>query len=128
MTLYHMKKVLVCDDDKEILEVVDLILSSTGWEVVTSENVVDIIDQVAKSNPTVIIMDNWIPDTGGIVATQKIKSHPKFRTIPVIYSTANDNIADLAAQAGAELSIGKPFDLDEFEKTMERALQLNNLK
>lgn len=120
-----MKRVLVCDDDKEILEVLDLLLTSSGWEVVTSENVNGIIDQIANSNPSVIIMDNWIPDTGGIVATQHIKSHPVYQSIPVVYSTANDNINELAKQAGADLSIGKPFDLDEFERVMEQAYQMN---
>ena len=120
-----MKRVLVCDDDKEILEVLDLVLTGAGWEVITSEHVNEIIEQVAKSNPSVIIMDNWIPDTGGIIATQHIKSHPISKSIQVVYSTANDNIEKLAKEAGADLSIGKPFDLDEFEQIMEKAYQLN---
>lgn len=120
-----MKRVLVCDDDKEILEVLDLVLTGAGWEVITSEHVNGIIEQVANSNPSVIIMDNWIPDTGGIVATQHIKSHPVYQSIPVVYSTANDNIDELAKQAGADLSIGKPFDLDEFERIMEQAYLMN---
>jgi two-component system cell cycle response regulator DivK len=120
-----MKRVLVCDDDKEILQVLDIILTGAGWEVITSENVVEIIAQVEKSNPSVIVMDNWIPDTGGIIATQQIKSDPRFSSIPVVYSTANDNIDQLAEQAGADLSIGKPFDLDEFESIIEKAYRLN---
>ena len=121
-----MKRVLVCDDDKEILEVLSLVLTGAGWEVITSGHVNGIIEQVANSNPSVIIMDNWIPDTGGIIATQHIKSHPVYQSIPVVYSTANDNVNELAKEAGADLSIGKPFDLDEFERIMEQAYQLNN--
>ena len=121
-----MKKVLVCDDDREILEILQLVLEGAGWQVTTSENVINIIKQVEKSKPSVIVMDNWIPDTGGIVATQILKGHPVYQNIPVVYSTANDNITDLASKAGADLSIGKPFDLDEFEQTMEKALLLSN--
>jgi CheY-like chemotaxis protein len=121
-----MKKVLVCDDDKEILEVIDLILSSAGWQVITSEDVTSIIEKVAAAKPSVIIMDNWIPDTGGIIATQTIKSHPDFQNIPIVYSTANENIGNLAEEAGADLSIGKPFDLEEFEQIMEKAYNLAN--
>ena len=122
----YMRRVLVCDDDKEILEVLELVLTGAGWEVITSEHVNGIIEQVENSKPSVIIMDTWIPDTGGIIATQHIKSHPIYRTIPVVYSTANDNITELARQAGADLSIGKPFDLDQFERIMEQAYLLNN--
>ncbi|MEJ6980567.1 response regulator [Pedobacter sp. P351] len=120
-----MKRVLVCDDDKEILEILNIILTSAGWEVFTSENVVEIIDKVANYNPSVIVMDNWIPDLGGIFATQQIKSHPVFHSIPVVYSTANDNITDLAKKAGADLFIGKPFNLEDFESIMEQAYLLN---
>lgn len=120
-----MKRVLVCDDDKEILEIIDLILTGAGWEVITSEDVIEIIKQVEKCRPAVIVMDNWIPDTGGIIATQQLKEHPIFQSIPVVYSTANDNITILAEKAGADLSIGKPFDLDEFEKIMEEAFLLS---
>jgi two-component system cell cycle response regulator DivK len=119
-----MKRVLVCDDDKEILEIFDIILSGAGWEVITSEHVNEIIEQVAKAKPSVIVMDNWIPDTGGIIATQQLKNHPIYQSIPVIYSTANDNIIDLAEKAGADLYIGKPFDLEELEKIMEQAYLL----
>lgn len=123
-----MKRVLVCDDDKEILEVLDLVLTGAGWEVITSEHVNGIIAQIESTNPSVIIMDNWIPDTGGIAATRSIKSHPVYHSIPVVYSTANDNITQLAKEAGADLSIGKPFDLDEFERIMEDAylMTVNN--
>jgi len=116
-----MKRVLVCDDDKEILEILELILTASGWEVITSENVVGIIDQVERSKPSVIVMDNWIPDTGGIIATNQLKCHPVFRFIPVVYSTANENINELAQKAGADLFIGKPFDLEDFENIMEQA-------
>ena len=120
-----MKRVLVCDDDREILEVLELILSSAGWEVITSENVIGIIEQVEHARPSVIVMDNWIPDTGRIIATQHLKNHPNYRSIPVVYSTANDNISELAKQAGAELAISKPFDLEELEQIMEKAYLLN---
>jgi len=120
-----MKRVLVCDDDKEILEIIDLILTGAGWEVITSEDVVGIIKEVEDSKPSVIVMDNWIPDTGGIIATQQLKEHPVFQSIPVVYSTANDNITTLAKKAGADLAIGKPFDLEEFEQIMEKAFLLS---
>lgn len=116
-----MKRVLVCDDEPDILDIIEFILAEVGWEVVKTEHVNRIIEQVADSKPSVIIMDNWIPDTGGIIATQTIKNHPEFRKIPVVYLTANNDIEILARQAGADFSIAKPFDLSELERVVEEA-------
>jgi len=113
-----MKRVLVCDDEQDILDIIEMILSDGGWDVVTTQHVDDIIGQVEKAAPNVILMDNWIPNSGGIVATQTIKKHPDFKKIPVIYITANSDIQALANEAGAEFSVAKPFDLDLLEKVV----------
>jgi CheY-like chemotaxis protein len=84
-----MKRILVCDDDLDILDILDYALTDEGWEVVKTYTVDNIIDKVQSAQPSVIIMDNWIPGVGGIEATQAIKRHPVFRNIPVIYLTAN---------------------------------------
>jgi len=116
-----MKRVLVCDDEQDILDIIEFVLVDAGWEVVTTTHVNDILDQVEGSNPAVILMDNWIPGSGGIAATRTIKSHPSFRDIPVIYITANNDINYLANQAGADYALSKPFDLDLLEKIVEDA-------
>ena len=68
-------------------------------------------------------MDNWIPDTGGIIATQTIKSQPDLMKIPVIYFSANNDIESLAKQAGADTYLEKPFDLTELELVIDKMLQ-----
>ncbi len=73
-----MKRILVCDDDVAILDILEYFLTDSGWEVVTSFSVDNIIAKVENSRPSVIIMDNWIPGVGGIEATRTIKKHPIF--------------------------------------------------
>jgi len=119
-----MKRILVCDDDLDILDILDYALTDSGWEVVKSNDVDNIIDKVNSAQPSVIIMDNWIPGVGGIEATQTIKKHPVFKDIPVIYLTANNDIDVLAEQAGADLSMPKPFDLDNLTRMVEKAYLL----
>jgi two-component system cell cycle response regulator DivK len=72
--------------------------------------------------PNVILMDNWIPDVGGIAATKTLKANEKLNEIPVIYFSANSDIQLLANQAGAEAYLAKPFDLDELERIIKTAL------
>jgi len=119
-----MKRVLVCDDDSDILDILEYVLTDSGWEVVKSITVDNIIDKVKNANPSVIIMDNWIPGVGGIEATRAIKKHPVYKSIPVIYSTANNDIETLKEKAGAELSLPKPFDLDILTRLVEKAYRL----
>lgn len=110
------KTILVFDDDKAILDIFSIVLEACGYEVAISSTSHDIIEKVTDIKPDVIIMDNWIPDIGGVEATQLLKKHPDFRHIPVIYCSANNDVASLAERAGAEAYLSKPFDLDDLEQ------------
>ncbi|MXV16924.1 response regulator [Hufsiella ginkgonis] len=114
------KRILIFDDDIDILSICSYILEEQGWEVHTSTNCNNIVDKVSGVGPDVILMDNWIPDSGGIVATQTIKKQPDLKNIPVIYFSANNDIQTLATQAGADTFLSKPFDIDELENVINR--------
>lgn len=119
----NKKKILIFDDDTTILEVVTIIFEENGYEVEISETSHDILERVESFNPNLILMDNWIPNIGGVEATKKLKSHPKFKSIPVIYVTANNDIAKLAKEAGADDFVAKPFNLEDIEEKVAKHLQ-----
>ena len=114
------KKLLIFDDDAAILEVVTIIFEENGYEVRISETSHDILEKVAECRPDVILMDNWIPKIGGVEATKILKNNEEFKHIPVIYMTANNNIAALASEALADDYISKPFDLDDLEEKVAK--------
>ncbi len=116
------KTVLLFDDDINILEVCTIILEECGYTVAISETSHDIIEKVTAIRPDIILMDNWIPDIGGIKATQLLKQHPDFKHIPVIYVSANSDIHILAQQAGADTYLEKPFNLDDLEGIVSQVL------
>jgi len=118
-----MKRVLVCDDDITISEIVALVLTDADWEVYTLPDCNNIIDKIDSINPSVIFMDNKIPDAGGIIATQTIKSHPEYQDIPVVYFTANNDINKLAEEAGADFILQKPFNIKQLEDTVSIAFK-----
>jgi len=120
------KRVMIFDDDLDILSICSYILEEQGWEVFTSTHCNNIIENVEKVRPQVILMDNWIPEIGGIVATQTLKKHPEFKNIPVIYFSANNDIQSLAKQAGADTYLEKPFDLTELEEIINKATNKEN--
>ncbi|QQL49759.1 response regulator [Mucilaginibacter ginkgonis] len=117
------KKIIIFDDDEDILSICTYILEEQGWQVHTFTDCNNIVEKVASIEPQVILMDNWIPDTGGIIATQTLKKSEKFKDVPVIYFSANSDIQLLAEHAGAETYLAKPFDLDELANVINNVLQ-----
>lgn len=116
------KKIIIFDDDEDILSICSYILEEQGWVVHTFTNCNQIVERVSGILPDVILMDNWIPDEGGIMATQALKTNETLKNIPVIYFSANSDIQLLADHAGAESYLAKPFDLEELERVINTVL------
>jgi DNA-binding NtrC family response regulator len=119
------KKIVIFDDDEDILSICSYILEEQGWKVFAFTNCNDIAEKVSSILPDVILMDNWIPDDGGIIATQILKKNESLKNIPVIYFSANSDIELLASHAGAETFLAKPFDLEELERVINTVLIKN---
>ena len=119
------KKIPIFDDDEDILSICKFILEEQQWEVHTFTDCNEITDKVSRILPDVILMDNWIPDEGGIVATQLIKATKSLQHIPVVYFSANSDIETLAATAKADMYLPKPFDLDKLKEILAKALTIS---
>ena len=119
-----MRKVLVCDDDLTISEVVAIILVDSNMaEVYTIPDCDNIIEKIESLKPSLIFMDNKIPTLGGVVATQTIKSNTLHRSIPVVYFTASEDINQLAENAGADYILSKPFSISQLEEVVMKAFK-----
>ncbi len=116
------KKVFIFDDNTDILELCSLILEDAGYEIKTSATSNNISSQVAAYMPDLIFMDNWLPDVGGVEATQELKNNPQLKHIPVIYFSANNDVKALAEKAGADNYLAKPFDIQAFEEIVKASL------
>ena len=79
------KKILIFDDDTTLLELISIIFKDGGYEVDISQTSHNILEKVSEFHPDIILMDNWIPNIGGIEATKLLKSNEQFRNIPVLY-------------------------------------------
>jgi len=116
------KKVLILDDDIDILQICSIVLKKKGFDVSTLNNSNEIVDRVRACQPDVILMDNWIPGPGGIEATKELKNTPDLHNIPVIFFSANSNVTQLAHEANADYFLQKPFDITELEAIVQVAL------
>lgn len=116
-------KVLLYDDDADILDVCATILTMRGFEVLCKSDCRSLHDDIEAYKPQVILMDNWLPDIGGVKAIQQIKATPEFSNIPVVFFSANSHVEELAKESGADYMLKKPFDIDQLESTIKSALQ-----
>jgi DNA-binding response OmpR family regulator len=115
------KKIIIYDDDTDLLEVCSLILEAKNFSVVTKDKCTEILSDIKEPSPDVILMDNWIPDIGGVKATRLVKGSDNFSHIPVIFFSANNNVNELAVEAGADYFLQKPFDISELESIVLNA-------
>jgi len=115
---------MIFDDDTDLLEVCTIVLKTKNYEVVGLNKCSDLCHEVKSYSPDVILMDNWIPDVGGVKATQLLKNNPDLKAIPVIFFSANDRVQDLALEAGAEFYLQKPFEIDELETIVSKAIAI----
>jgi CheY-like chemotaxis protein len=117
------KRVLILDDDLDILQICTIVLKKKGFDVLTLNSSNQVVDQVTAYHPDVILMDNWIPGPGGIEATRMLKMTPETQDIPVIFFSANSNVTQLAQEAQADHFLQKPFDISELEGIVQMAIR-----
>jgi two-component system alkaline phosphatase synthesis response regulator PhoP len=115
-------RILLFDDEADILELCTIILQARGYEVFTRTSSNEVLTTIAEVSPDIIFMDCSIPDVGGVEATRQIKAHPQYSQIPVVLCSANADVNYLSAQAGADTYLPKPFDIGELEGVIHRVL------
>ena len=117
-------RVLAVDDDEEMLDLYSVELARLGFEVLTVPRGADLKAKVLKFKPDLILMDVMMPGVDGISLTRAIRSDPETRHIPVLVVSGLSDAAALndALLFGALDYLVKPFDIDDLERKVERAL------
>lgn len=105
------KKILVVDDEEDILELVGYNLAQEGYEILT-ESRGERVPSIARSaNPDLILLDLMLPDMDGLELCRLLKSYPKTAAIPIVMLTAKAEEVDIVVglEMGADDYITKPF-------------------
>ncbi len=109
----NTKKIIVCDDDQGILDVLQMLLETEGFTVFTEINSTNLIKQIQSNGPDLVLLDLWMPLLSGDQVLKAIRSTEGIRELPVIVLSASVDGNDIAADAGANDFVAKPFDLDD---------------
>ena len=115
-----MFNILVCDDDKEIVDAIDIYLSQEGYHILKAYDGLQAIEIMKKEEVHLILLDIMMPNLDGIRATRKIR---ETSSVPIIMLSAKSEDVDkiLGLNIGADDYITKPFNIKEV------ILRINNL-
>jgi two-component system alkaline phosphatase synthesis response regulator PhoP len=104
-------KILLVDDEPDILEIVAYNLSSEGYQIITAENGLEAVKMAKKESPQLIILDVMMPEMDGIEACEQIRKIPELNDTIITFLTARGEDYSLMAgfDAGADDYITKPI-------------------
>lgn len=124
------KKILVVDDDRNIVETVTLRLKKNGYQVINAFDGSQALTRAKKEKPDLILINIMMPQLNGILTTLKLKSNKDTKPIPVIIISGIKEREEqiLARHVGAVDYIIKPFESEELLAKIDKALKNSRLK
>jgi DNA-binding response OmpR family regulator len=111
-----MKKILVVDDEKDVLLMLEKRLTAKGYSVITTTKSTNAIALAKSQHPDIIILDIVMPGMDGGEVAAKLREHPLTRNIPVIFLTALLSKTEEYQEnrmIGSNITFAKPFDTEE---------------
>jgi DNA-binding response OmpR family regulator len=119
------KKILILDDDEDILDVLEFLLKEDGYEIRASKNGENIWDAIKEFSPDLILMDLMLANLDGRSICKAIKENTETKDTIVIMISARSDLRPALGQEGSpDDFIAKPFDIDTVLKKIKR--HLNN--
>ncbi len=118
----HRPRVLVCDDERQILRALRVVLREAGFDVVEASSAAEALDQAAVRPPDAAILDLVLPDGTGIEVTRALR---EWTRMPIIVLSAVGDEEDKvrALEAGADDYVTKPFGSRELVARVQAALR-----
>lgn len=116
------KKIFIADDEVDILDILQLMLKTHGYEVTATTNPDIIFDYSQNELPDIILLDIWMSGIDGRDVCKKLKQTSLTKDIPVIFISANSNIVEITAACKADGYIAKPFEMSHLLKTIRTSL------
>lgn len=119
------KKIMVVDDEPNILDLVEMILKAEDYEISKARSGAECIGRIGEENPDLVLLDIMMPEMDGWVVYRKLKENPKTKDIPVAMLTVKAQTIDkeMALDViGVEDYITKPFTPDELVQRVQKLL------
>ena len=119
------EKILIVDDEKDIVKMLDYNLKKEGYRTISCYNAEDALDLTDREHPNLIILDLMLPGMDGLEVCKTLKKEEKSARIPIIMLTAKTQEADkiVGLELGADDYITKPFSPRELVARIKAVLR-----
>lgn len=114
------KSILICEDDEGIVDVVTIVLEESGYHVESIMRGNEILKQIEKHKPDLILLDIWMPEMTGEEVANLLHSKTETKDIPIIMVSANKDLEIIAQKSRANGFLPKPFDIDTLTSMVEK--------
>lgn len=117
-------KILVADDEPQILDIVARILDGAGHRVLTAIDGEEALLRVYETHPDLVLLDIRMPRKDGATVAQQMRDDPRTRQIPVVFLTGlirNSEAEQRGGRTGRNLYLAKPFDAEQLLQIVDRA-------
>ena len=118
-----MKRLLVVDDDIDLLEIIQTVFKERGYEVLIISNGEETVKNVEEFSPDIILLDAFIEGSNGAIICSLLKSRPETKHIPVVMFSALANAEEIFEICNADAFVGKPFDINHLAHVIEEQLK-----
>jgi len=120
----NKKRILLVDDELDLVETVRFSLELEGYDVLVTHNGEDALNQARKENPDLILLDLMLPKLDGYKVCRLLKFDERYKHIPILMLTAKTQEKDklLGKETGADEYITKPFEMDELMRKVKSYL------
>jgi CheY-like chemotaxis protein len=106
------KSVLVVEDNRDVQEVLCMILEDQGYEVVAAANGAQALEKMQTIHPSVVLLDYMMPVMNGATFMHELQQRGLRQDLHVVLITASGAARRLGREMGADVALDKPFDLD----------------
>jgi two-component system alkaline phosphatase synthesis response regulator PhoP len=120
------KKVLIVDDERDIVETLKFVIESEGIECLTAYDGEEALNLAKSEMPDLMVLDVMLPKINGYKICRLLKFDSKYKDIPILMITARSQEEDKAIgeETGADEYITKPFDINEVVKKIKNYLAI----
>jgi len=118
------KRVLIVDDERNIVTALEYLLQKNGYEVRVAETGEDALAQLDAFRPDLVLLDVMMPKVSGYEVCQRVRSRPEWHDIKVVMLSAKGREVEVSKgmSLGADLYVTKPFSNTELVATIGRLL------
>jgi len=116
-------KILICEDDPDILELIEFILTEENYAVTTTEDESTVKNLMEKIEPDLLIIDYWLNGTKADDIINSIKKDDNLKEIPIILISAIDNLEEVSSNLPVVDYIKKPFDINTLKTKVKSYIQ-----